>query len=352
VFVLLMSWRARRKSLTVAGIALPIVVVVIVVTSAATASLRSSGNRPHLSERRILRIAEAAAARAGDRRPTLIQHSEGGRHEANLVDSGEWVPGGAWSYLIAEQGHFVLKDVSLPLGARPPTGSVLTLIIDARTGEITDLGLTNRYPHLARLGLVHTDLRRATAAPWRSTKAALSPAAPSPPQRLSATHMPPRRSPFAVIRPGTIVPAREVNSQAFADPQHGFGLANVPDGQIYPAATVDGGRTWRINGPVFHVPAADGAEGVGYTGVASARSYFAYGSSVVDVTTDGGKSWWETYLGELVLAVVAQPHHLIAVVQQQATTNSQSLKSVNWIYVSRDGGRHWRYDDLLGATDK
>lgn len=161
-----------------------------------------------------------------------------------------------------------------------------------------------------------------------------------------------RRSPFALIRPGAIVPAREVDSRTFADSQHGFGLVNVPDGQTYPAATVDGGKTWRVNGPVLHVPAADGAEGVGYTGVASPHSYFAYGSSVVDVTTDGGKSWWETYLGELVLAVVAQHGRLLAVVQRQAATDSQSLRSVNWIYVSSDGGRHWQYDDLLGAPDR
>jgi len=37
------------------------------------------------------------------------------------------------------------------------------------------------------------------------------------------------------------------------------------------------------------------------------------------------------------------------VVQQQAASNSQSLKAVNWVYVSRDGGRHWGYDDQLGA---
>lgn len=184
------------------------------------------------------------------------------------------------------------------------------------------------------------------------TEAAVSATAPMPPQRLSANRLTRRRSPFALIRPGAIVPAREVDSRTFADSQHGFGLVNVPDGQTYPAATVDGGKTWRVNGPVLHVPAADGAEGVGYTGVASPHSYFAYGSSVVDVTTDGGKSWWETYLGELVLAVVAQHGRLLAVVQRQAATDSQSLRSVNWIYVSSDGGRHWQYDDLLGAPDR
>jgi hypothetical protein len=70
---------------------------------------------------------------------------------------------------------------------------------------------------------------------------------------------------------------------------------------------------------------------------------------VSNVTTDGGETWWQTFLGELVLVVVAQHGHLVAVVQQPAANGSQSLKAVNWVYVSRDGGRHWSYDDQLGA---
>jgi hypothetical protein len=129
----------------------------------------------------------------------------------------------------------------------------------------------------------------------------------------------------------------------FADATHGFGLANLANGETFPARTMDGVTRWQINGPVFHVPAADGAGGVSYTGRAGPRTYFAYGSSVIDVTTDGGESWWQTFLGELVLSVVAHHQALVAVVQQQASATSESLRSVTWVYVSRDGGRHWRY---------
>jgi hypothetical protein len=84
-------------------------------------------------------------------------------------------------------------------------------------------------------------------------------------------------------------------------------------------------------------------------GLANPRTYFAYGSSVVDVTTDAGHTWWETFLGELVMAVVpGQRHHLIAYVQQSAS-NSSSNPAVTWQYVSRDGGRHWRYSSALGG---
>jgi hypothetical protein len=122
---------------------------------------RGRGQEPRLSERRLLRIATSAAARAGDSHPAMIQHSEGTRHDANLVDSGEGVPGREWSYLIAARGHFVARNFEGVPGSAVPRGSVLTLVVSASSGEVTDDGLSDRYPDLARLGPVHTDLRRA-----------------------------------------------------------------------------------------------------------------------------------------------------------------------------------------------
>jgi len=65
-----------------------------------------------------------------------------------------------WSYLIAERGHFICQACSVPLGAKPPTGSVLTLVVDSANGQVTDFGLSKRYPPLRRLERVTTDLRR------------------------------------------------------------------------------------------------------------------------------------------------------------------------------------------------
>src|SRR5262245_11595066 len=87
------------------------------------AATRPPGRKPHLSEHRILRIAQRAAARAGDPSPSLIQHSEGTRHDANRVDSGDIVPGRQWSYLIAERGHFVFEDAPEPPGVPAPAGT-------------------------------------------------------------------------------------------------------------------------------------------------------------------------------------------------------------------------------------
>lgn len=117
------------------------------------------GPRPSLSERRILRLAERAARGSGDSHPSLIQHAMGTRFYAVLIGSGDLVFEWNWSYLIAARGHFKAVNASYPAGAKPPTGTVLTLVVDARTGRVTDGGIGRRYPPLAKLGHITTDLR-------------------------------------------------------------------------------------------------------------------------------------------------------------------------------------------------
>jgi hypothetical protein len=114
--------------------------------------------RPKLPESRLLAIAEAAATNGGDAHPTLIQHAAGRRYEANLVAGGGEVFEWSWCYLIAIRGHFTFANAPVPPGAKAPSGSVLTLVLDAATGEGLDFGVSNRYPDLARLGPVTTDL--------------------------------------------------------------------------------------------------------------------------------------------------------------------------------------------------
>jgi hypothetical protein len=107
----------------------------------------------------ILAVALRAAAHAGDARPTLIQHSMGSRYKANLAASGEITGGQQHSFLIAERGHFVLTNVGI--GNQTIRGSVITLVYNAKTRDVTDYGLQNNYPNLAALGPVTTDLRTA-----------------------------------------------------------------------------------------------------------------------------------------------------------------------------------------------
>jgi hypothetical protein len=160
----------------------------------------------------------------------------------------------------------------------------------------------------------------------------------------TAVRMHPR--PGAVARGTSVNQAALFTTRVFANASVGFALAGVGDAQ-YPVRSVDAGRTWRIDGPQVHVDAADGPEGVGFVGVAGRRTFFAYGSSVVDVTTDGGRTWWETFLGELVVAVVPGPRgELLAYVQQQL---GRGLAAATRQYVSHDGGRHWVYSASLGG---
>ena len=155
--------------------------------------------------------------------------------------------------------------------------------------------------------------------------------------------------PGAVARGSAIKQADLSTARVFANASVGFALADVGSAQ-YPVHSLDGGRTWRIDGPQVHIDAADGAEGVGFVGVADSRTFFAYGSSAVDVTTDGGRAWWETFLGELVVAVVpGPPNELVAYVQQQLNSDGHSLAAATWQYVSHDGGRHWVYSSTLGG---
>jgi photosystem II stability/assembly factor-like uncharacterized protein len=110
---------------------------------------------------------------------------------------------------------------------------------------------------------------------------------------------------------------------------------------------VDGGRTWRTDGPALHINAADAPESVLDLGAANRHTVFAYGGGqVVDVTSDGGRHWWQALLGDDVLSVVAFGGRLIAVAQD-ATGSGSTAQTV--VYVSRDGGRHWRLNNTLGA---
>ncbi len=102
--------------------------------------------------------------------------------------------------------------------------------------------------------------------------------------------------------------------------------------------TLNGGTTWRVNGPVFHIPAADAPQVVTQVGMTNGRTYYAwggpFGGNVVNVTSDGGKSWYQTFLGGLVLSVVSGgPHKLVAV----AESGDGGSMAATWLYVSRDG---------------
>jgi hypothetical protein len=166
-----------------------------------------------------------------------------------------------------------------------------------------------------------------------------------PPKLIIARRMGPRPG-TTNLKAGTIVPSDQVKARSFANNRDGFGLGG-PLGSAYPVRTTDGGADWTTDGPVFETATADGAEAVSYTGTAGKKIEFAYGSSAVDVTANDGKTWWQAFVGELVLDVTYQSNRLYAIVQQQTT--SQGTTAVTWVYTSNDGGKHWEYNNHLGG---
>lgn len=112
-----------------------------------------------LSSAQLRAIAQAWSVTTGDQTPTQIQHVRTtSRQAAVKADSGDLVPGTHPSYVIVVRGHFTAAGLPHPRGEPVPAGTVLTLVVDATSGHVTDWGLVNRVPNIAKLGAVHTDL--------------------------------------------------------------------------------------------------------------------------------------------------------------------------------------------------
>jgi hypothetical protein len=157
-------------------------------------------------------------------------------------------------------------------------------------------------------------------------------------------------APQGALKPGKVVSSARLGVRVFANANHGFALALVSDA-TYPAATTDGGRTWKIDGPPLHLNAAQAPLVVTQVG-AHKSTYFAWGGpgggNVVDVTPDAGRHWWQAFLGGFVLSVVSTFNgHLVASVQSPAGGRGQQAQ--NSVYVSKDAGHHWRLTTKFGS---
>ena len=167
----------------------------------------------------------------------------------------------------------------------------------------------------------------------------------SPPSTVSGTLI---SRPAGALKPGTVVGSSAVGLRIFPSAKDGFALASVADGQ-YPVTSVDGGISWRIDGPPLHVNAAQAPLVVGQIGATGQKTFFAWGGpgsggQSVDVTSDGGAHWYRAILGAEVEAVVSRSKgELLAFTQGQ--TDPASI----WIYLSKDGGREWHYSSAGGA---
>jgi hypothetical protein len=97
-------------------------------------------------------VAARVASLNGDAHPTKAIAVPSTRKAANALDSGAEVDTDQLSYLIVLHGNFVGRVAHVPRGAPLPRGSVLTIIVDADTGLVTDWGISDRTPDTSSLG--------------------------------------------------------------------------------------------------------------------------------------------------------------------------------------------------------
>ena len=149
------------------------------------------------------------------------------------------------------------------------------------------------------------------------------------------------------LRPGTSVSSGFTGIRVFANRRDGFAITTIPAAEdgTYPVVTSNAGKTWRTGGPVLHIPAAQGAIAVGQAGVAGQRTYFAWCgacNSVIDISPDAGRHWWQAFMPGQVLSLLGSPDAragLIAIVQGP-TDAAGGRGAALWVYISTNG-RSW-----------
>jgi hypothetical protein len=171
-------------------------------------------------------------------------------------------------------------------------------------------------------------------------------ATPAPQKTVTATAITRRTG---TLKPGTAVTSKQLGIRTFLNGSYGVALAAGSQAQ-YPAVTTNGGRTWHTNGPALHVDAAQAPLTVLYEGVASRETSFAYGGGqVVDVTSNGGKTWRGALFDGLVMAVVPTFNgHLVAFID--GSNPGSGASGPTWQYVTKDGGHSWHYTTTIGGS--
>ncbi|HUB37918.1 MAG TPA: hypothetical protein VMA72_03600 [Streptosporangiaceae bacterium] len=104
---------------------------------------------PATAVRTLTAIAARVAKATGDKAP-VWESAVVTTHKKALTSAtaGDTEPVGQETivYLVTMKGHFVAEDFSGPAGSRAPTGTYLSIVINARTFESLDLGLSAKPP--------------------------------------------------------------------------------------------------------------------------------------------------------------------------------------------------------------
>jgi hypothetical protein len=118
---------------------------------------------PLLADAQLDAIARRGAAVAGDASPVSIQAVDTSLRSAMEIDphnslpqapdAGEAALEASTVAVVAMHGSFTLEDARVPPGRGAPSGTVLTLIVDAHTGQVEGRAISNEEaPGFAGLG--------------------------------------------------------------------------------------------------------------------------------------------------------------------------------------------------------
>jgi hypothetical protein len=124
-------------------------------TNPTTASTQTAAALSSTTLAGLTRLAEqAAGAQGAVARSAVAVRST--RRAANLAMGGDIVntdPGeSVWAIAVVTKAPVVCRTCSYAPGAKPPQGTVITLVADATSLKIMDGGLSDKAPNLAGLG--------------------------------------------------------------------------------------------------------------------------------------------------------------------------------------------------------
>lgn len=130
------------------------------VASLAPAFLALPHATAETDDQRVRGFAARAAHAGGDDNPSALHWVRTTRAAANRELAGAVADDSDSSrdvFVIQQHGHFTARYASVPDGSALPTGSVMTLVVDSTSGNLTDYGLSSNDKDLSSLGDVHDD---------------------------------------------------------------------------------------------------------------------------------------------------------------------------------------------------
>jgi hypothetical protein len=139
----------RSSSRPCAKLASAVAVSMLAVAGCGDHSAAAGARVPDSAIVRLTAIARRAAAANGDSHPEWITAVVTTRAKAlTSATPGDYVPGSARVrvFLITMRGHFTAIGGSWPPGAKAPAGRYVSLVINARTFQGLDFGISPKPP--------------------------------------------------------------------------------------------------------------------------------------------------------------------------------------------------------------